>query len=98
MPCKLRAPEIKHLGCQSKLHREFELATEYQLLPAPQLSVDWRRLHNHPAIARKRATRSSVAGCVLNRLAIPPPDNGFMILLSERLIATITGKKKSVTN
>ena len=58
----------------------------------------WMHPQIHLAIARKRATRSSVAGCVLNKLAMPPPDNGFMILLSERLIATITGKKKSVTN
>ena len=33
------------------------------------------------AISIKRAMRSSVAGCVENRFAMPPPDSGFMIII-----------------
>ena len=39
-------------------------------------------LMDHPrAIASKRAMRSAVFGCVENRVSMPPPASGFMIII-----------------
>ena len=47
------------------------------------------------AMARSRATRSSVAGWVLNRLAMPPPDKGFMIIICAGLAVVVPAVRVS---
>ena len=46
--------------------------------PGPDPGVNLQR----PAMARSRATRSLISGCVLNRLAMPPPKSGATMNIS----------------